>query len=173
MHLRIENIKEAEKKWFFVLRTREGERDILDKLKLFIQQETGYTIPDGIKLERKVIKHIFENHGYDTELWWGTSITYEHFTKIPEILSEHDECNKITFIEESKEHIRFHLKKSYGSDYYNLVVEILQDNPVVNQLWAITLYINDVVWEANYLQAKQRGEVKKCRARIRQQYGAR
>nr|DAF36154.1 MAG TPA: methyltransferase [Caudoviricetes sp.] len=50
------------------MRTREGERDILDKLKLFIQQETGYTIPDGIKLERKVIKHIFENHGYDTEL---------------------------------------------------------------------------------------------------------
>lgn len=68
MRLRIENIKEAEKKGFFVLRTREGKKDILDKLKLFIQQETGYTIPDGIKFERKAIKHIFENHGYDTEL---------------------------------------------------------------------------------------------------------
>lgn len=169
MLLSLNHIREAERKGFFVFRTREGWEDLLITLKTFIQQESGYHIPDGIKLERKVIKHILENHGYDSELWWWTSITYEHFMKIPEILSDYDHCEKVMFTEDSKEHIRFHLKKSYGSDYYHLVVEILQENVVINQLWIITLYINDVVWESKYLQAKQRGMVKKCRARIREE----
>lgn len=170
MQLRISNIKEAEDRGFFIFRTRDGKYDLLSNLKWYILKKSGYLIPDGIKFERRAIKHIFDNHGYDTELWWGTSISYEHFIKIPEILADYDECSEIMFTDDVKEYIRFHLKKSYGSDCYNLVVEILQNNFVKNQLWVITLYINDVVWGGRYLEAKQRGDVKKLRARIREDY---
>lgn len=170
MTLAIENIQQAKQRGFFIFQTRDWDIDLLEKLRLFIDQKFGIRIPDWLKIERKSIKHIFDNHAYDTELGWWTSITLESFLKIPEILFSYENIEDITFTEDLKTHLRIHLKKDYNSDTYNLVLEILQDNPSPNQLWMITLYINDVVGEINYLQAKQRWEVKKKRAIANNEY---
>ena len=170
--LSVEDIKATKNIWFCILTTKNHEtwEDILSWIREFIFNEFGINIPDGLKIEKDYLKHIFDNHWYDTELNIWTSVTNEGITKIPDILNSYDFIEYSWFEVDWKIFNRFHMKKSYWSDIYHLVVQVQNSWKIINQLWSITFYINDIVTEPKYIEAKQKGVLKRLRAQAKEKY---
>lgn len=170
--LTVDDVKAVKNLWFCILSTRNPDtwEDILGNIRAFILDELWIVIPDWLKIEKDYIRHIFDNHWYDTELNLGTSVTNEEITRLPEILATYNHIEYNWFEENWKIYDRFHMKKYYWWDTYHLVVQLLKWGKIENQLWAITFYINDVVTEPNYLVAKQKWIIKQMRAKAKNQY---
>ena len=170
--LSVDDIKAVKNIWFCILTTKnkETEDDILQNIRQFILTEIWINIPDGLKIEKDYLIHIFDNHGYDTEIGLWISVTNEEITKIPEILDKYDTIEYIWFEDQWKIYHRFHMKKSYKNDIYHLVVQLIKWWKVENQLWSITFYINDLQSEVAYLVAKQKWIVKQLRAKAKKEY---
>jgi hypothetical protein len=170
--LSVEDIKATKSIWFCVLTTKNHEtwEDILGWIREFIFNELGINIPDGLKIEKDYLKHIFDNHWYDTELNIWTSVTNEGITKIPDILNSYDFIEYSWFEDDWKIYNRFHMTKSYWSDTYHLVVQVQDSWKIINQLWSITFYINDIITEPKYIEAKQKWILKRLRAQAKEEY---
>lgn len=155
---------------FLICRTRfDDERgDKIARLRNHIIQD-GYqvTIPDGFKIDRKTIIHIFDAHWYDSEMWIGESIRPSHITKLLDILENYDHI----IIHDHQSSLRYLLSKEYEGLNYHIIVEVDANNPrVTNQLKLVTMYLNDIVGEQKYLQLKARNMIENERKRLKRKH---
>lgn len=165
--LTMQDIKDIANQWVKFLKTKDIEKwiDILAKLKLFVQKDSGIILSDWVKIWIKNIEHVMDCHWYDTELWLWTSVTIEDFLKIPDILEKYDNIENSDTQDYfwNITHIRYLLQKYYWPDTYNLIIEIQDNTKVQNQIWMITLYINDVVTESKFVKEKALWNIDKLR----------
>ena len=130
----------------------EKEHDRLEKFRKFISEEwfCEGDIPHGFKIDKKVIRHIFDAHGYDSELGIWVSIRFRHIVLLLDILENYD---TISIYDANR--LRFLLRKTYDNMDYYTVVEVDHTNPrSSNQLKLITMYVNDSFWVAVYERMK-------------------
>lgn len=159
--------------WFVWTYDYESWIDLLAKARAFIEDEIWITIPNHIRIGRKDIKHVFDHHWYDTEIWCWTSVTNEDIAKIQEIVYSYDDLANTSFEDNIswETHYRFTFRKFYWPVTYKLVVEVLQKRGrQPNQLWLITLYIADVVTEPIYLQMRNTNTIQKERENAKKLY---
>ena len=159
----IENLTESDilslktTSYFLICKTNfpQFQKDRLYSFRNFCREQgfTDASIPDGFKIDRKTIEHIFDAHWYDTEMWVGISIRPHHIILLLDILEYYDEAKVY-----DSTRLRFLLRKSYHWSDYWIVVEIDHTNPKVpNQLKLITMYINDFDWAWAYGRLKNQG----------------
>lgn len=159
----IENLTEEDilslktNSYFLICKTNSPniQKDKLTNFRNFCKEQgfTSTDIPDGFKIDRKAIEHIFDAHWYDTEIWVGTSIRPHHITFLLDILENYDEAKVY-----DSTRLRFLLRKTYNWSDYWIVVEIDHTNPKIpNQLKLITMYINDFCWSWAYEILKKQG----------------
>lgn len=172
--LTIQDLKDISHQWVKFLKTKDIEKwiDILDNLRKFIQKDCGIVLSDWVKIWIKNIEHVMDCHWYDTELWLWTSVTIDDFLKIPDILENYNSVENSDTKDSfwNVTHIRYLLKKYYWSNTYNLIIEIQNNPKVQNQIWMITLYINDVVTEPVFVKAKSSWQIDKLREKAIKDY---
>lgn len=146
--------------------------DTLRRAKQQIRSDLWTDIKDGARIRKSDITHTYNNHAYDTELWYGKSVTKQDFAKIPEILENYDKLINTRDANWNPTNI-YTFQKDYGNDRYNLVMEVFDLRDWGKQLSLKTFFINNPQWRTNFLADKRRWLVKERRKNARLQYGSR
>lgn len=144
-------------------------KDTLRRVKNRIKSDLWIDVIDWMRMPTSWIRHVYNWHWYDTELWYWKSITKQDFTKIPDILENYSTITNTLDANWNKTNT-YTLTKDYWKDRYNLVIEIVNLKNWWNQIWLKTFYVNDATWRAKFAQDKATKDIRQIRSNAKKQY---